>query len=409
MLNTGAASTRSHSSLHVLIVEDHPFQRAGIALLLRRMGVQDIREAANGREALAQLQRPALPPADIVLCDLDMPEMDGVQFLRAVAERNLARGVVIISGHDDEILAGAEAMARAQGLMVLGRVKKPVTLEGLRGLLRAPTQPLSSPPDPTLPLLDVALLRRAFERDEFYVEFQPKVSLASGALTGVEALARLQLPGNKPVGPGLFVPVLVRAGLISLLTERVLAASCRALFDWQLRGLALDVAVNVSVVTLADLASADRLATLVRSHGIVPQSITFEVTETELMADPAAVLNVLTRLRLKGFRVAIDDFGTGYSSLAQLNTIPVSELKIDRSFVQGCEGSPRLREIVQSSIELARRLRIRTVAEGVESAAAWEFLRSAGCDEAQGYYISRSMAATDLVVWAAQRRGQARA
>jgi EAL domain-containing protein (putative c-di-GMP-specific phosphodiesterase class I) len=198
----------------------------------------------------------------------------------------------------------------------------------------------------------------------------------------------------------VFVPALVQAGLIAGLTEQMLDAACRALGAWEAEGLALNASVNVSMATLSDLETADRFLAQVRAHGLDPQCVTFEVTETEAMADIAAVLNVMTRLRLKGFRLAIDDFGTGYSSLAQLSAIPFTELKIDQTFVRNCERSQRLRNIIESSLELAQRLGIRTVAEGIESWHEWEFLRRAGCDEAQGYYIARALPAAEVPAWA---------
>ena len=393
------------NALKAFVVEDHAFQRSGITALLRTLGIEDIREAANGREALAALEsRPDQPPADVILCDLEMPEMDGIEFLREVAERGLARGVIIVSGREAEILHSVEAMARALGLEVLGRLKKPATAEALRRLLARVPGP-ARPARRAEPLpLDEATLRAALAAREFDAEFQPKVSLASGELLGVEALARWRRPDGKFVSPAVFVPALVRTHLITELTEQILAAACTALRTWAEHGLTPDASVNLSMATLADLKAADRFAALARSHEVPAGRITFEVTETELMSDLATALNVLSRLRLKGFRLAIDDFGTGYSSLAQLNSIPFTELKIDQSFVRHCEYSPRLRNIIQSSIDLARRLGIRTVAEGIENESEWSFLALTDCDEGQGYYIGRPMVAADIVGWSTRWR-----
>jgi EAL domain-containing protein (putative c-di-GMP-specific phosphodiesterase class I) len=372
-------------------VEDHGFQRSGLVSLLRAIGVQHVQEAANGREALAMLEsgRERAPP-DVILCDLEMPEVDGIEFLRIVAQRKLAHAVIIISAREPEILASVEAMVRSLGLTVLGKLGKPVAPESLWGIL-------SSDPDAFRPAagrvraFDTMEMRRGIEAGEFQCEYQPKVRFDTGRMVGVEALARWRRPGAAAVGPAEFVPAMVLTGLITPLTTRMLDAVSRALNEWDRQGLALTAAVNVSMSTLADLATADRFAAQVQGHGIDPRRITFEVTETEVMSDVATVLTVLARLRLKGFQLAIDDFGTGYASLAQLNAIPFTELKIDQTFVRNCGQSPRLRNIVRSSIDLAHRLNLRTVAEGIESREEWDFLRLSACDEGQGYYVARPM------------------
>ena len=392
------------SSVRAFVVEDHAFQREGLVTLLRAVGIQHVRDAANGREALAMLESDhEREPTDVILCDLEMPEMDGIEFLRTVAERKLARGVIIVSGREREILRGVDAMARASGLNVIARLSKPVSPEDLWAALSADPAANADPPGRAVNATPLDL-RRAIEGGEFHCEFQPKVRLATGAITGVEALARWYPPGSAPVAPSGFIAAMVRAGLIDSLTRQMLDASCSALGQWERQGLSLTASVNVSMSTLSDVGVADRLAAQVLAQGIEPSRITFEVTETEVMSDAAAVLNVLTRLRLKGFRLAIDDFGTGYASLAQLNTIPFTELKIDRTFVRNCGQSHRLRNIVQSSIGLARRLDINTVAEGIETSEELDFLRLAGCDEGQGYYVARPMRAVELPSWAGRWR-----
>lgn len=390
-------------SVRAFVVEDHAFQRGGLVSMLRAVGVRQVREAANGREALLMLEGDGhLPPPDVILCDLEMPELDGVEFLRAVAERKLARSVIIVSGREQEILASVEAMVRALGLVVLGTLGKPVSPQHLWGLLSSDAD--AAPAAAERPAVDVAELRRAIEAREFRCEFQPKVSLMTGELVGVEALARWQPPGAAAVGPGEFVPAIVRAGLIAPLTAQMLDRACQALTTWDRLGLTLTAAVNVSMSGLSDLGTADRFVAQVRAQSIDPRRITFEVTETEVMSDVATVLNVLSRLRLKGFRLAIDDFGTGYASLAQLNTIPFTELKIDQTFVRNCGQSHRLRNIVRSSIELARRLNIHSVAEGIESREEWDFLRQAACEVGQGHYIARPMPAAEIPAFARRSR-----
>lgn len=385
------------SGIRVFVVEDHAFQRTSLVSIVRAIGIHQIREAANGREALAALAADGRPP-DVILCDLEMPEMDGIEFLRAVAERKLAHRVIIISGREPEILASVEAMVHTLGLAVLGKLGKPFSPQDLWGLLSSDLDAVAPAADRRV--LEDDELQRAVEAREVTCEFQPKVSLVTGELVGVEALARWRPSGATPVGPGEFVPAMVRAGLIIPLTTQMLDAACRALIAWDKQGLALTAAVNVSMSALSDLGTADRFAAQTGARGVDPRRITFEVTETEVMSDAATVLNVLARLRLKGFRLAIDDFGTGYASLAQLNTMPITELKIGQTLVRNCGQSHRQRNIVRTSIELARRLNIRSVAEGVESRDEWDFLRLSACDEAQGHYIARPMPPSELPAFA---------
>jgi EAL domain-containing protein (putative c-di-GMP-specific phosphodiesterase class I)/AmiR/NasT family two-component response regulator len=397
--------TLNIGSLRMLVVDDDPFQRAVLGEMLRSMGVQQVSSAANGKEALALLRSNSQGvPVDVVTCDLYMPEMDGIELLRALALEKLTRGVIIISGREADILRGAEAMVRALGLAILGRLKKPVQPEQLRSVLERPL-PLWSSSEPDVLAIDRTQLLRALREGEFYPVFQPKVKLATRQLDGVEALARWARPDAARVLPMTFVPALTREGLITPLADLMLEESCRALKSWQEHGLTLAVAVNVSMTTLSDLEVTDRFERIVRQYGLDPGRITLEVTETEVMADAARVLHVLSRLRLKGFRLAIDDFGTGYSSLQQLNMMPFTELKIDQVFVRNCGESRRLRKILESSIELAHSLGIPAVAEGVESESEWQFLHSKTCDEAQGFFITRPLPQAEIPRWAAAWHG----
>lgn len=391
------------SSVRAFVVEDHSFQRSGLVSLLRAIGVRHLREAANGREALAMLESDPEHLPDVILCDLEMPVVDGIEFLRLVAQRKLAHSVVIISGREPEILASVEAMVRSLGLAVLGTLGKPVAPESLWEILSADHDRFR-PAAGRVRAFNTMELKRGIEAGEFQCEFQPKVSLTTGQMTGVEALARWRRPGGLAVGPGEFVPAMVLAGLITPLTVRMLDAASRALREWDRQGLQLTAAVNVSMSTLADLDTADRFATQVRALGVEPRRITLEVTETEVMSDVANVLTVLARLRLKGFQLAIDDFGTGYASLAQLNAIPFTELKIDQTFVRNCGQSPRLRNIVRSAIELAHRLNMCSVAEGIESRDEWDFLRLSHCDHGQGHYVARPMPEDEIPDYASRSR-----
>lgn len=403
---TLAPSPHDPADLKVVLVEDHELQRTLLADFLGRIGVRSIRQAANGREALQLLDGDGEVAADVIVCDLEMPEMDGVEFLREVAARKLARGVIIVSSHDSSVMRSVEVMAAASGLTVLGYLKKPFGPDRLRALLSRDLPAAQAAPAPLA--LDAGVLRAALEAGEVHAAFQPKVRLADGTVVGAEALARWTR-GAVPLRPLDFIPAMRVAGLMPLLTERILDEACRALMDWERAGLRCAVSLNVSMETLGDLQTTDRFATRVRGHGVDPARIMIEIAETEVMSDLVSVLNVLARLRLKGFRLSIDDSGTGHASLSQLSTIPFNELKIDRSLVRCCTTSNRLRTLVDASLELARRMGISSVAEGVESYAEWDFLRRAGCDEAQGFFIAPAMPAANFPAWVSRWRSPQRA
>jgi EAL domain-containing protein (putative c-di-GMP-specific phosphodiesterase class I) len=387
------------SNRTIMVVEDHDFQRLMTLRLLKDLGAGTLLGAANGREALGLLSERGRP-VDIILCDLDMPEMDGVEFIRHVAEEQLAQAVVVVSAMEISILNTVETMARAYGLQVLGAISKPLNLHELRNCI-AHFRPkaLFEKVCITQAPFDVEDLKRGLEDGEFLAFFQPKVSFATGEVQSVEALVRWFRPGHGVVPPLHFIQQMEVEGLVTKLTEVLLTQTCGYLKAWAQRGHILTASVNVSMLCLTDVGIADRLHDLVKESGCDPKQIILEVTETGVMTDVAKVLNVLARLRLKGFGLSIDDFGTGYSSLQQLGNVPFTELKVDQSFVKNSPTQSRHRTIIEASLELARKLKLKTVAEGVETRAEWDLLKSLGCQTAQGYFVARPMPGHQMPDW----------
>jgi EAL domain-containing protein (putative c-di-GMP-specific phosphodiesterase class I) len=228
--------------------------------------------------------------------------------------------------------------------------------------------------------------------------------LGDGALIGVEALVRWQHPVDGLVYPGRFIAVAEAHSLIDGLTRAVLRQALAQSRRWRGTGLALRVAVNVSMDNLARLDFPEFVQSEILRHGVPPTDLLLEVTESRLMVDARASMDILTRLRLKQVGLSIDDFGTGHSSLAQLRDIPFDELKIDRGFVHGICDHATQRAIFTASLEMAHQLGMKVVAEGVEDRSHWDFVRAAGCDVAQGYFIARPMPADALAAWAVQWR-----
>jgi diguanylate cyclase (GGDEF)-like protein len=245
----------------------------------------------------------------------------------------------------------------------------------------------------------VAELRHAIEHDELSLNFQPKVSLATGRVTCAEALVRWEHPWHGLLSPDLFVPIAEQTGLIRPLSRWVLDAALRQVSRWRRDGLDLAVAVNLSMRNLHDAEIADMIRQLLIRWGVPASCLTIEITESSLMGDAARAMEVLDRLRAMGVSVSIDDFGTGYSSLAYLKRLPVHELKIDKSFVANMASDDHDAAIVRSTVGLAHDLGLRVVAEGVEDQPTWDLLVEVGCDVAQGYFISRPLPPLVLGEW----------
>jgi diguanylate cyclase len=248
-------------------------------------------------------------------------------------------------------------------------------------------------------------LRRALERHELVLHYQPKISLGTGDVCGVEALVRWQDPQLGLVPPDQFIPLAERTGLIAALTDYVVDAALAQARSWLDTGRELPIAVNLSARNLLDVRLAHKIGELLRRHGVPAALLELEVTESALMTDPLRAQQTLMQLHQLGIRIAIDDFGVGYTNLSQLRTLPVTDLKIDRSFVTTMDVDASNAHIVNSVIDLSRNLGITTIAEGVENRATLDALRLAGCDMAQGHYISRPLPADAVTSWIAAHRG----
>ena len=246
----------------------------------------------------------------------------------------------------------------------------------------------------------LADLRRAIEADDLILEYQPEQSLRSGRVTAVEALVRWRHPARGIIAPGGFIPFAEQTGLITPLTEWVIARALRDAKRWLLAGHDVPVAVNLSTRNLLDPLFPQQVARALATAGMPASALRFEITESILLAEPERSMITLEELRTLGVRLALDDFGTGYSSLAYLNRLPLQEVKIDRSFIEKvCTAGDSSATIVQATVDLGHRLGFEVVAEGVETQEAWDRLVDLGCDIVQGFYIARPLPGEDIVRW----------
>lgn len=380
--------------LHVLVVEDDDFQRRMLVTMLQSLGVASVCDADNGRRAIEVMRLSRDTLIDVVLTDLNMPEMDGLEFLRHLGEGNHGVSLVIISALGDKLLASAASMAKALNIKILDMLQKPITLEQLKDCFSRHVRTERSPPARATPMPNFSLeeIEKGVQAGQFQPYFQPKVDLHTGRLIGAEALARWIHPELGVVSPGAFVPQLEQSGKIDALTFQMIERSASAFRPLIEQGQNLTVAVNLSLTSLDDTALADRIARVVKQAGLDPRHMILEISETAGMSDIVRASENLARLCMRGFDLSIDDYGTGYSNIQQLVRIACSELKIDQSFVNGFTHNESLRIVVESSVEMAHRLGLRIVAEGVETLEDWDGLKQVGCDIAQGFFIAKPMA-----------------
>ena len=400
-LGQPAPAPLAPAEARVLLVDDDPVTLQLIAAQLqslRTIAVQAYPSAA----ALIDYLTTTDGRTSLALIDLNMPGMDGIELIRHLAENGFEGALALASGADRRVLETAARLAQARGLRVLGYVQKPVTTQALRDLMARWQQAPAAPAASGLPSATPHEIRRAIDGGELRLAYQPQINVATGALAGVEALVRWQHPVRGLLPPACFVPAAEEHGLVESLTRHVLDLALAQASAWQQQhGLRVRMAVNVSMDNLVRLDFAEYVVARLAQFGIAPQDLVLEVTETRLMKDLRAPLDILTRLRMRGIGLSIDDFGTGHSSLAQLRDLPFDELKVDRGFVHGGCTDPTLRAILTGSVEMAQRLGMRVVAEGVEDAADWALVRQAGCTEAQGYLVARPMPGDTLPGWLA--------
>lgn len=384
-----------------LVIDDEEFMSEFLCTVAEKVGIGNILSASSGRGALDIISSRG-EPFDFMFCDLQMPEMDGVEVIRHLADINYSGGIVLVSGEDQRILETAHGIAEMRGLNLIGSLTKPVSVESLSQLL-ADYNESEKKPRWSAPEVSVEELESAIQAGDIITYFQPQIEIKSGAIKGVETLARWNHPDKGMIPPDIFIDMAERHQLIDALTDTVIEQACRQGAIWSGQGYKFRVSINLSMDNLNNLDFPDRLAALVESTGMDIKNLIFEITESQLVEDIGTCLDILTRLRLKGPALSIDDFGTGYASMEHLKRMPFSELKIDRAFVHGAHSDGTARAILESSIYLAKQLSMITVAEGVETREDWDLVEALGCDLVQGYYIARPMDADSFDRWLEQR------
>jgi EAL domain-containing protein (putative c-di-GMP-specific phosphodiesterase class I)/CheY-like chemotaxis protein len=383
-------------ALRIMVLDDEPFMAKLLGQMLHALGYSSVLLFEGGQAALDSMDDADGHP-DLILLDIDMPGMDGVEFVRHLVGRRYRGALIVVSGTDERVLHAVKTLVQAHQLTGLGYLGKPIAPAALAQLIAQ-----------SVPQCAFRARRRAYGVDELrdaiasgalVNHYQPTVDVATAQVVGVETLVRWRHPRDGLVSPDHFIGIAEEHGLIDALTSAVLAVALSQARAWREAGMALRISVNLSMASLASLSFLDLIVELAGAAGMPPRDLVLEVTESRLLRDQRASLEILTRLRLKGFRLSIDDFGTGNASLTQLRDIPFDELKIDQSFVHGAWANETQRALFDASLDLARKLGMEAVAEGVEDRDDWDFLRRQDCKLAQGYFIARPMPAEDLPSW----------
>lgn len=381
----------------ILVVDDEPFVLKVLVRQLTALGYEDILSYEHAQDALSVLETQD-HQVDVVFTDLQMPGMDGVEFLRQLVQRGYDGQVVLVSGEDTRVLKSAEKLAYSRGLHVLGSLAKPATREQLQQRLHCVKPP--APASQTSGAYTPDALRAAIAAGQVVTCFQPQVAFATGELTGFEAINAWRHPHDGLVAVDRLPVNEQYHGILNDMTRTMLPSILEEAARWRGLGDDFRVAVNLSMEDLAALDFPDFIVDAAKQAGFPLSRLVLEINTAHIARDGLISLDVMTRLRLKRISLLLDDFGTGHSSLTHLRDVPFDELKLHGGFVHGASRDASLGAIVKASLLLARQLNMRTIAQGIDDPDDWKVLRDLSCDVAQGRFVGAPMAGEALAEWA---------
>jgi EAL domain-containing protein (putative c-di-GMP-specific phosphodiesterase class I)/CheY-like chemotaxis protein len=385
--------------LHFLVAEGDQVQRQALLDMLGQLGASKITEAPDGHSALRCFQEGFDRPVDVAIIGLDLPGMDGLELIRNLAALNNHTQTIITGAQPGALLFSVETMAQAYGIDLLGTIGVPITAQKLDHVLDNFVVPAKAGERTKGPTFSFADIGQGLQARQFEPFFQPKIELETGQVKGFEAFARWRHPEHGVLGPAAFIGALETHNRIDFLDWTMIersVAGARAFHD---QGMPISISINLAPETLAHPAFMQQISACLGRHRILPDYITFEMPESSVLSNDPNFLERLVRLRMLGYGLAIDDYGTGRSNLQLLARIPFTELKIDRSFVDGASKKRALGVVLSSCLGLARSLDRKSVAVGVETKKDWDFLQGLGCTYAQGYHIARPMEAAAVREW----------
>lgn len=386
-------------SLRILLVDDDVFMLKLLQDILENLGFSDITFAFEGREALTIIDS-ASQPIQLLICDLNMPGMDGIEFFRHLAARRFNGWMIVSSGSDTRLLKTVGNLLLAHHLRFVDILTKPIQESHLISLLMKVAENVPHNHNGyNVEMLSADEVRNGLLFGHVETFFQPQISVTDGQITGAECLARWRHPTKGLIPPIAFISVAEEHGLIDELTMAIFRKAMKHHGEWTRQGHDLKISVNVSMDNLYRLDLPEQFADITRQEGVDIGNVMLEMTESRLMNNLTTSLEIISRLRLKGFGLSIDDFGTGYSSMEKLNQLPFTELKIDRAFVFGATGDAAAHAILDLCVHMGLALDMRIVAEGAETQEDWDLVTASGCHEMQGYVIAKPMPADEFIDW----------
>ncbi|HIG41488.1 MAG: EAL domain-containing response regulator [bacterium] len=380
----------------VFIVDDDPRICRVIKRVATQLGVESQITGDPPGDFLKEISqfRPT-----VIFVDLQMPRIDGIQLLRFLAEAHFAAAIVLVSGMDKSVIETSEELGKSLGLNMSGILTKPIEIDEIREMLLRNFDVVEEQNRGSLEFSETELLQ-AIRNKELVVHYQPQIDLATNKAVGMEALARWQHPTHGLVFPDNFIPVAENSDkLIGELTYAILDSILQEDLFRRDDIHKLSISINLSARMLNDLSLPDRFEKMLLQQEFSPHQLIIEVTESGAMEDTSLTMDILTRFRIKGFRLSLDDFGTGYSSMVQLYRLPFNEIKVDKSFVMKVIASEEAASITKLTIDLGHSLGLDVVAEGVEDQQTYDWLKSLGCEIGQGYFVSRALDAENFVNW----------
>ena len=394
----------SRHSVDIYIVDD---EQQHVDLMIEMISIAGL--SATGFTSAKLFVDHPIADTDIILLDLNMPDMDGIEVMRTLYDKGCMPTYILVSGFDERVLHSAKQFADAKNILVAKKLSKPINTKEFihyisqlhieSRLQLTKTCVAQKQATNTQQKLSLEQLKTAIRENQLVLFYQPKLNIKTRKVTGFEALVRLQHPQLGLVFPDQFIAMAEQNDLISELTYEVFRLATEDYLRFRAAGISPGISINISAQDLLDLSMPEHFSALAKAKNIPPEAITIELTETAILKSVSDSLDILNRLRMKGFSLSIDDFGTGYSSLVQLYQAPFTELKIDQHFVMRMLDDDEALSIVKICILLAKELKMTSVAEGIESQEIWDKLEQLGCDLAQGYLISKPVPVDACCEW----------
>ena len=387
------------ANLHFLVAHDDPAEYEALAGMLRRLGATTITAAPDGHMALRWLQETGASKVDVALLDLALAGLDALELMRRLAAQRSAVRLVVLGDCAADVMLSVETLAQAYGMALLGTLARPASEARLQALLDHYVAPAAPPVADAAPVFGPAEVAAGLLARQFVPFFQPKIALASGQVMGLEVFARWVHPDHGVLGADSFIGAFGHAESIALLDWTMIeqaVAQCRQFHE---QGRPVTLSINADPATLAHPECIAQITACLQRHHMLPDYLTFELPASSVLVTDTAFLERLLRLRMLGCGLAIDDYGAGATNLQLLAQVPFSELKIDRSFVDGASKKRAVGAVLAACLALARSLDRMAVAVGVETRQDWDFLQKLGCTYAQGFYIANPMAAADFPGW----------